>query len=171
MKIMLIGFQNAGKTTIGKQLADQLAYEFMDTDAQLTQRYGMPVRLLYQQMGELNFRKAEQVMIETICQQTGNAVIALGGGGLHGHDDGDVKSKIKKLTTDSVIIYLSCTFATIMQRYQQTQQFPAFAKNEMDLRAIYRQRIHRYENLSDVTVRTDNKSRGEIVEEIRSSLG
>lgn len=77
--IVLTGMPGSGKSTVGQLLAKELSREFYDTDALIVERAGMPISEIFEQRGELAFRKMEQDVIAELSQKTG-CVIATGGG-------------------------------------------------------------------------------------------
>ncbi len=76
--IILVGFMGSGKTTLGKQLAQKLNYNFIDTDKTIEELIGVDIPTLFQTKGEEYFRHLEHRLIETI--KVKNTVIATGGG-------------------------------------------------------------------------------------------
>lgn len=79
MRVFLIGYMGVGKTTLGKQLAQKLAYAFVDTDAMVTALEGKPVKEVFAARGEAYFRKKEQECLHRLAKRD-NLVIATGGG-------------------------------------------------------------------------------------------
>ena len=77
--IILTGFMGTGKTTLGRLLAKQIGYEFIDTDAQIEKQIGQTIADLFQTQGEAAFRKLEAKLVKELAQQEG-LVIATGGG-------------------------------------------------------------------------------------------
>ena len=77
--IFLVGFMAAGKTTVGRELAATLAFDFIDLDEYIEKQTGKSVRDIFAEMGEAHFRQLErQAIIESRnWQQT---IVALGGG-------------------------------------------------------------------------------------------
>lgn len=77
--IFLVGFMGAGKTTVGRALAEELGYDFFDLDELIEARAGKSVRAIFSELGEGEFRRLEH---EAICAHSdrSRAVIALGGG-------------------------------------------------------------------------------------------
>lgn len=69
----------AGKTTIGRRLANRLGYRFLDTDALIEQSTGRPVTDLFAQAGEAGFRKIETQVLAQVSTHT-SLVVATGGG-------------------------------------------------------------------------------------------
>jgi shikimate kinase len=78
MKIFLIGLMGCGKTTIGLQLADELKYEFIDTDECIIDQEKTDINTIFKQKGEPYFRQLEKHCIQSIASE--NCVIATGGG-------------------------------------------------------------------------------------------
>ena len=77
--IVLIGFPGAGKSTIGKRLAERLGMDFLDLDLYIEEKYHTAVPLLFQKYGEPAFRTLEYA---ALCEALAldNVVIATGGG-------------------------------------------------------------------------------------------
>lgn len=77
--IVLTGMMGSGKTTCGRCLARRLGREFIDTDAVIVERVGMPIAELFASRGEKAFRDLESAVCRELSGQA-NAVIATGGG-------------------------------------------------------------------------------------------
>lgn len=79
--IALVGMMGAGKTTVGRRLAESLNLRFHDADAEIEQAAGMSVADLFTRHGEESFRRGEAQVIERLLSGP-PAVIATGGGAL-----------------------------------------------------------------------------------------
>lgn len=77
--IILTGFMGTGKSTVGRALAQELGYVFVDTDNLVAQRAGKPVTLIFAEDGERTFRDWEASVTEDLVTHRG-LVIATGGG-------------------------------------------------------------------------------------------
>ncbi len=77
--IVLVGFPGAGKSTIGRKLADKLNMIFIDLDLYIEEKYHTAIPLLFQKYGESAFRTLEYAALQEVLS-TENAVIAMGGG-------------------------------------------------------------------------------------------
>jgi shikimate kinase len=77
--IFLIGFMGAGKTSVGEVLAERLGYRFIDLDQLLHERFGAPIREIFECHGEEVFRQAEREELARCAGETG-VVVATGGG-------------------------------------------------------------------------------------------
>ena len=80
MRIFLIGFMAAGKTTLGLELAAHLDWPFLDLDQLLEEREGRSIAEIFADDGEAPFRIAERETLESLTEMEGDAVIACGGG-------------------------------------------------------------------------------------------
>ena len=76
--IILTGFMATGKTTVGKMLAEQLDYEFVDTDELIVEQSGRTVAEIFREKGEAAFREMEAAVARELGQKEG-LVISTGG--------------------------------------------------------------------------------------------
>lgn len=76
--IVLTGFMGSGKTTVGRLLAERLAWAFVDTDDLIVQRDGRSIADIFAQDGEAAFRRLETAVALELAEQT-NHIIATGG--------------------------------------------------------------------------------------------
>lgn len=110
-RLVLTGFMGAGKTTVGRQLADRLGWEFLDLDVLIEARTGLTVPSIFATHGEPHFRKLEsQALAAALGRQ--NVVIALGGGApevLTNH-------LLVEQTPATATIFLDAPFSTLFDR-------------------------------------------------------
>ena len=78
MKIFLIGFMGAGKTTVGKKLAKKMNYTFTDTDQIIEKTYKTSISTLFENKGENKFREIERRTLLSINGE--NQIVSTGGG-------------------------------------------------------------------------------------------
>src|SRR4051794_19873815 len=81
MSVVLIGYRGAGKTTIGRKLADRLWQTFVDTDEKIVQKAGKSIKDIFAEQGEPAFRDLEEQAIKEVSLLKEH-VIAVGGGSL-----------------------------------------------------------------------------------------
>lgn len=77
--IFLTGFSGAGKTSVGRELAKRLGYDYIDTDLQIEATMGRSVPAIFEQDGEVAFREIESAVLAEICRED-LQVVATGGG-------------------------------------------------------------------------------------------
>lgn len=76
--IILIGSMGSGKSHFGRNLAEGMNWQFVDTDRVLEGRYGLPIAEIYRKLGEKAFRRAEIDLLKKVCLYH-EAVISVGG--------------------------------------------------------------------------------------------
>jgi shikimate kinase len=79
VNIALIGFMGAGKTSVGRLVAEQLHFDYLDTDDVIQSRTGRTITEIFATDGEPAFRKMESELVKELAQRT-RTVIATGGG-------------------------------------------------------------------------------------------
>lgn len=78
-RLVLAGFMGAGKTTVGRLVAERLGWEFLDLDSLIEQRTGLSVADIFALHGEAYFRRVESTALVSALGRR-NTVLALGGG-------------------------------------------------------------------------------------------
>ena len=79
VRIYLVGFMGAGKSTIGRELSLKLRKPFLDLDTEIEKVAGVTVREIFARFGEAHFRQKEREHLKRLSQGPA-AVVALGGG-------------------------------------------------------------------------------------------
>lgn len=79
MNLVLIGFMGTGKSALGKVLAGELGYEFIDTDHVIEAEYGKKITQIFAEEGEAFFRVLENKLARKLSKVQ-RKVIATGGG-------------------------------------------------------------------------------------------
>lgn len=163
--IILIGFMGAGKTTIGKKLAKELDYKFLDTDEMIVSREGMSINDIFDRYGEEHFRTLETELLAELVENNVENVIFSVGGGLPVRKDNHFY--LKKL---GKVIYLSVVESTIRERLAGDTQRPLLRGSEKEvadrINSMLEKRDPIYREVADIILQTDNMSVSEIVEEI-----
>lgn len=106
MKISLLGYMGAGKSTLGRELAAKLGLPFKDLDLLIADRYQASVSELILHKGELFFRQAEREILQEVLNEP-NFVLALGGGTPCYYDNMDL------LNRKSLTVYLERSIADL----------------------------------------------------------
>ena len=79
IRIILIGYMGAGKTTVGKALSQSLALPFYDLDWYIEERYRRTIPQIFAENGENGFREIEQKILHEVAEFE-NVIISCGGG-------------------------------------------------------------------------------------------
>jgi len=79
MKIALIGYMGAGKTTLGKALAQSMGFQFYDLDWWIEEKVGCTIAEIFAQQGEEAFREIERLALHEVLEKD-NVVLSVGGG-------------------------------------------------------------------------------------------
>ncbi len=152
--IFLIGPMGAGKSTIGRQLAQILGMNFVDSDTEIETRAGADISWIFDIEGEEGFRKREERVLNELTQLQGT-VISTGGGAILS------KENRKHLSARGIVIYLETTIDKQVERTQRDKKRPLL-QGEEDTRTILedlaKERNPLYEEIADITLTTDEQS-------------
>ena len=157
MAKVLLGFMGAGKSTIARGLDP----DFVDMDALLEDRLGMPIARFFEEKGEAAFRQLEEEVLSDLLKT--DKVISTGGGIVISPRN----RALLKQNPDN--IYLKADFETLYQRISadKDNQRPLFLKNSKeDLAAIFKERQAWYEEVASKVIDVSKLSPEEIIEEL-----
>lgn len=142
--IVLTGMPGAGKTTVGKCLAEKLSKPFFDADEEVLARIGVPIATFFATHGEAAFREEETAVIHALAGQSG-AVIATGGGAILKEEN------VRELKKNGVLVFLDRDPAEIIP----TPDRP-LAAGRAALERLYEVRYPRYLATADRRVSVAN---------------
>lgn len=80
MKYFLVGYMACGKTRRGKVMAEELGIRFIDLDAYIVEREHRTIQDIFEEDGEVGFRKLETRYLQEVCELYGDFVLSTGGG-------------------------------------------------------------------------------------------
>ena len=110
-RVFLTGYMGAGKSTVGRLLAQKLAYRFVDTDQQLVRQFHKPVSKIFEDEGEAVFRQAEADLVRELLGERA-VVVSTGGGTLTREETlAAVRSQ-----PDTLLVYLEAPIETLYER-------------------------------------------------------
>jgi len=167
-RIVLIGFMGAGKSTIGRILAQRLGWQFVDVDAEVEQRYGTSIAEIFAAHGEAEFRRRESVAIARALGQK-QTVIALGGGA----PEELTNRLLLEQTPETRVVFLDAPFPVLFDRCV-LQENAAVRPNLLDAEAAaerFRRRAPHYHRTANHRVETEQLSPEQTVERILERLG
>lgn len=142
--VALIGFMGAGKSTLGREVAERLGRELVDLDQVIEQQSGRTVPELFAQ-GEVAFRVLERGAVRRALRGSAPAVLALGGGAIE--DEGT-----RALLRERAVTVLVEVDVDEAWRRSRGGERP-LARDEGDFRALYAERDPLYRAAADATVR------------------
>ncbi|PSJ46546.1 shikimate kinase AroK [Zobellella endophytica] len=165
--IFLVGPMGAGKSTIGKYLAQQLHMEFYDSDHEIERRTGADISWVFDVEGEEGFRQREEKVINDLSELQG-IVLATGGG--------SVKSKESRnrLSARGIVVYLETTVEKQLARVQKDKRRPLLQTEEAPedvLARLATERNELYLEIADYVVRTDEQSAKLVANQIVELIG
>jgi len=138
--IYLVGFMGSGKSTVGRLLAEQIGWHFVDIDAEIEAAEGVSITEIFEKRGEAEFRRLER---ETMRQHVSAiecgrpAVLALGGGAIMAPEN------FALIENNGITIWLDCPFETVRRRVEQATHRP-LARDPVSFRQLYESRRESY---------------------------
>jgi shikimate kinase len=163
--IALIGFMGTGKSTIGRLLAKELGntYKFLDMDTLIIKNAGKSIPQIFQEEGEIRFRELE-IEISKKLSQLERIIVSCGGGiVLNGIN-------IDYLKKNCYIVLLKASFKEIYKRILKDgikKRPMVYNKNpKKHLRELLELRKPFYTRAAEIIIKTSNKSKKEITQEI-----
>jgi shikimate kinase len=158
--LFLTGMMGAGKTTIGRNLAVQLGYRFLDTDYEIANEIGLTVKEIFQIQGEKSFREQERKLLLEIVRDE-HQIIACGGGMLL------PKGNLKLAQTSGLVVLLHAPVQVLLHRVSENSDRPLLEGHDLASRLdqLLKVREPFYSAIND---RVDTS--GEDVDRIASTI-
>lgn len=160
-RIFIVGPMGAGKTTIGRGLAQQLGLDFRDTDLEIQSRTGVDIPTIFEFEGETGFRTREKQIVDDLTQLDGQ-VLATGGGAVMEADNR------RHLAARGVVVYLCCSPQQQFERTYKDRNRPLIQTNDPQakLTELFELRDPLYREIADHVISTENRSAFNVVREI-----
>ena len=165
--IFLVGPMGAGKSTIGRHLAEMLHLEFYDSDQEIERRTGADIAWVFDLEGEEGFRVREENVIQDLTELQG-IVLATGGGTVLS------KETRNRLSARGIVVYLETPIEKQVARTQRDKKRPLLQTKEEPKEVLERLAAERnplYSEIADLTVRTDEQSARAVANQIIEQLG
>lgn len=154
--IVFVGFMGAGKTTVGRLVAEHLGRPFVDTDHVVEQRAGRPIPEVFRTEGEEAFRALEAAAVAEVLAGE-EAVVSLGGGAC-GHE------ATRRLLEAHVVVHLRVSLEQTRARTGDDPNRPVLQRP--DLAELHADRQRRYEEVATVSVSTDGRTAREVARDV-----
>ncbi len=164
--IFLVGPMGAGKSTVGRRLAETLRRDFLDSDGLIEQRAGASIPLIFEMEGEAGFRAREKAIIAELTQRP-TLVLATGGGAVLDPDNR------RCLAGRGFVIYLCASVDEQLRRTRGDDNRPLLrtADPRSRLAQLFAQRDPLYREIADLIVASDGQTLRAIIQQILDRLG
>ena len=122
-RVVLVGPMGAGKSTIGRMLAKELGYRFLDSDRIIEERCGANIPWIFDVEGEDGFRARETAMLDELSRED-NTVLATGGGAY-------LNDETRALMREHAItVWLNADLETLWKRVQKRDTRPLLQRDD-----------------------------------------
>ena len=170
-RIVLTGFMGAGKTSVGRLLAAELGWNFLDLDEHLEARAGTSIPALFSLHGEAHFRRLESSALANALRQV-ETVIALGGG----TPELLTNRLLLEQTPGTTTVFLYAPFAALydrcmLQSFASPEHIRPVLNSPAEAAARFRTRDPLYRRLARHTLDTSELTPRVAVDELLVRLG
>jgi shikimate kinase len=163
MKIYLVGFMGAGKTTIGRELASRIEAPFFDLDELIEAAEKTSIKELFAAQGEPYFRKRERDILRS-TKYLESAVVATGGGTF------TFDENIQFIQGEGLSVYLSAPYSLLRARVSDKAGERPLFRDDVSTHELYANRIKFY-RMCDITIDVrEEETPNEIVERLLLEL-
>lgn len=143
--IVLCGMMGAGKSAVGRQLANISGLELFDLDQEIIRKENLSIPEIFDQYGESRFRETEREVLSELWQHP-DRIISLGGGALQDLDFA------KRVREHSLLVYLKASVSVLVERVANKKKRPLLLncdgslKTESELREFLKHLIQKRED-------------------------
>jgi len=164
--LFLVGPMGAGKTTIGRFLAENLNLEFVDLDAEIEDRCGANIPWIFDVEGEDGFRKRESKMLGEVASRNG-VLLATGGGAVLSENNRKI------LKQRGYVVYLSASVGQLLERTAHDRNRPLLqVDNPREIiEKLISDRDPLYKEVADLVVVTEKRKPQLVAEDIVAAVG
>jgi len=168
MRIFLIGYMSSGKSTLGKIMAHQLNYKFIDIDKVFEEKYQISINNFFVKFGESKFRELEHQLLLSFLKEN-NAVISTGGGTPCYFNNIDI------INNNGISIYLKLHHKSIISRLKTSkkqrplvkdlydQEFEEYIEENLKIREVFY-------NKAQLTIKSENLTANELIKFLKENI-
>jgi shikimate kinase len=166
MRIFIIGYMSAGKSTVGKRLANRINMPFIDLDDVFEAKFRYSIPRFFDHFGEEKFREFEHTCLKEIISENDHAVISTGGGTACHHGNIDI------MNSKGLTIYLKMHPSSLTQRLNMARRLrPVIRDVEgTDMRNFIEEQLaerEQYYIKATITVKGESLDLDGLVEQLR----
>ena len=153
--LILVGPMGAGKSSIGRRLAERFGLEFVDADEALVERTGATVTTIFEHVGEAGFREREKATLAQLLAGEGKLVSTGGGAVL----DSDNRQLMRER---GFVVYLRVSVGAQLKRLGRDRSRPLLQRGDREqvLHELATAREPLYAEVADLMLDTDGLSPG-----------
>jgi shikimate kinase len=160
--LVLVGMTGAGKSSVGRMLADRLSRDWVDTDQEIERHTGRTVREIFAADGEPSFRNVETEILTALLSRNRPAVISTGGGIVLAATNRELLG-----APQHRVVWLMADPSLLLERVHLGMHRPLLDEDpEGTLARMWEQREALYREVADLIVSVDNRSVSEVVDAI-----
>ncbi|MEH6472836.1 MAG: shikimate kinase AroK [Halopseudomonas sp.] len=165
MNLFLIGPMGAGKSTIGRLLAQELQLTFVDSDKEIEERAGADIPWIFDVEGESGFRKREVNIIDELTLDS-DIVLATGGGAILDSDNR------RRLQSRGTVVYLHASLQQQVERTAKDRNRPLLQTENPStvLSELMQIRDPLYRDCCDLLIHTDGRRPKSVARDIIRQL-
>jgi shikimate kinase len=164
-RILLVGMMGAGKTTVGRLVADILGWRYVDSDAEVEAATGLTVPELFARDGEAAFRKAETTALADACASTEPIVVSVAGGAVLAAENRAL------LMTSGTVVWLRADPVTLARRVGDGVGRPLLGDDPAaSLVALSAVRAPLYAEVASVTIDVDHLKAPAVAHQILEAV-
>ncbi|MDP8992069.1 MAG: shikimate kinase [Actinomycetota bacterium] len=164
-RVFLVGMMGAGKTTVGRALAEHLGYPYLDSDEQVEKATGKTVAQIFEERGEAAFRAEEKRALAQALTSDGPVVVSVAGGAVL-----DPENR-RRLRQAGLVVWLRASLQTLARRVEGAVHRPLLGDDPRTaLTRLYQQRRHLYQEVADLVVDVDHLSPHQVTQHILGHL-
>ena len=165
MHIILVGLPGCGKSTVGRQLGRRLGLPFIDSDAVIEERAGLPIRTFFDEFGEDAFRDLEERVLDELTLGP-RGVLATGGGAILR------QATRERLHARGTVVYLHASPDKLIGRLRRDTKRPLLqvADPYKRLQALYHERDPLYREVAHYVIDVQSTSLSMLVNRVLMQL-
>lgn len=165
MVISLVGYMGSGKSHISKLLSTELHYKLLDLDKEISLKLKKSIPKIFQERGEIYFRKKEKEILEDLLEEKENSVLSVGGGTPTFYEN------MNSINEKSTSFYLRTSIGTLVERLMKNKERrPLLARiPDEDLPEFIAKHLferNQFYQKANYIIETDHKSPEDLMKEI-----